>query len=372
MSNGGLSRRDVLARGLQLSLAGWASASVLSGCAASDPEPDWPQIIHQLNTKLAARDSTGFSALFTASSWGEQWFHNLSQFSAVTLALQEQRDHTATVVASWQIHEQEPAAEHRVQVTSSTGRIDSIDGDYLPIWTHETLEVHQDESYSLSTGEGVAADVWIDALTSARSDVRAECPSALATTINNPLTVLVANQTQSFASAMGVEARDYRDVAAVTWRDPPADTGPMRIYVNHPACANLAPIDRRVLLAHEATHVVTADSLPRAPHWLNEGLAERVGLSSSTGHRERNIELAREYARTASPSALPDAAAFEPGTGQNLATSYALANVAVDALFAEAGHTRAVNFCQEVGAGRAWPISQSTVTSWYKHRLDSL
>ncbi len=120
-------------------------------------------------------------------------------------------------------------------------------------------------------------------------------------------------------------APTYRDIAAVTWAElrgsgaAPAD----RVIVNPEAFAELSPVGRQVVMAHEITHVATRDATTeRTPLWLVEGFADWVGYSGTAfTPRQAAPELAADVAAGRTPRRLPSQADFTPG-GPRLAQAY--------------------------------------------------
>ncbi|WP_285703484.1 hypothetical protein [Microtetraspora sp. NBRC 16547] len=80
--------------------------------------------------------------------------------------------------------------------------------------------------------------------------------------------------------------------------------------------ARLSETGRRVVLAHELTHVATGAAVAgNMPAWLVEGFADYVGyLGSGLTVRAVAAELAAEVRAGAVPAALPGREAFRPGS----------------------------------------------------------
>jgi hypothetical protein len=142
--------------------------------------------------------------------------------------------------------------------------------------------------------------------------------------------------------ALAPEAGDVTGVAAVATRD--------RVLVDPAGYRALSAVGRRVVLAHEVTHLalraVTASSTPL---WLVEGTAELVGLRGS-GLRPAVAaqELAADVRRHRLPAALPPDSAFSgPGAPQ----AYGEAWLAVDLLSARYGDARLLAAYTRVGRG---------------------
>lgn len=368
-------RRALLGRGA-IAAAGVLFGGSLVSCSSPSAQERLVELCAGLTTAVNDDDEVGFASWFTSSALAAVWFGNLRQASEVAFEATRIDGESASFAASWRVPHDARAAisDVRTTVTESTRGfvIDSVSGASRPVWSGEPLSVDTHAATTVMGGDGVDVDAWLDAADLAVADVTQHCPTGLRPGWDRTLVVATPTRVATFAAALGVSAADYESVAAVAWAEPPADAGPMRVYVNHAATSALAPIDRRVLLSHEATHVATRSTMPHAPHWLSEGLAERVGLAGSPGHLAHNTELARVYAAKHSSPDLPPDDDFEPGSTRDLATTYALAQQAVDALYARAGSGPATTFAVAVGAGQAWPISRETVTTWYRQRLAAL
>jgi hypothetical protein len=371
-------------------VAGAASVSLLAGCAApSTASPSASsspaRLGAHLTAALRADDHETFAAVFLSRQMADLWFANLRLFTDVTVdvlpgGVRSAGEEVGEIAVSWSVPGDPGPSLHRVPVTLATDTdrpVGSVVGTSRPLWAAEPLALVLRGDVTLLTGPGVPGDDWATAGRQAVADVTGHCPEELRAGWNGHLVVAIAAATGSFAAALDVPVDGYRSVAAVARTDGPDPTSPARVYVNHPACRALAPVDRRVLLAHEGCHVATRDVTRSAPHWLSEGLAEYVGLSGSLGHRDYNVELVRRRIRSRGlPESLPTEALFAPAAA-DLPTAYALADQAVRAVFDRAGDKAAVDFVKAVGTGSAateadWPIPPATVTRWYLDRLGSL
>jgi hypothetical protein len=142
--------------------------------------------------------------------------------------------------------------------------------------------------------------------------------------------------------ALAPEAGDVTRLAAVATRD--------RVLVDPAGYRALSAVGRRVVLAHEVTHLALRGvSAPGTPLWLVEGVAELVGLRGS-GLRPAVAaqELAADVRRHRLPAALPADGAFSgPGAPQ----AYGEAWLAVDLLATRYGDARLLAAYAGVGRG---------------------
>ncbi|MFJ1752520.1 hypothetical protein [Kitasatospora sp. NPDC088134] len=157
---------------------------------------------------------------------------------------------------------------------------------------------------------------------------------------------------QQFATRMDVSADAYQGIAAVTLAvgGAPVHTPADRIVVNPDAYRQLSELGRRVVVTHEATHVVTrADTRPWTPLWLSEGVADYTGYQG-TGRTLRQIapELAKDVQAGRMPAELPADPAFAAGSA-GIAQAYELAWLACDLIARRWGQDRLVAFYRTVG-----------------------
>jgi hypothetical protein len=108
------------------------------------------------------------------------------------------------------------------------------------------------------------------------------------------------------------------DFAAVTTGESgsaAADKTAFRVWTNTPGLSDVGELGREIVLRHEITHVATgAPDTPGVPLWLEEGLAEYVGYSTtSVPERTAWAELVTAVRTGKAPAALPDTDAFHAG-----------------------------------------------------------
>lgn len=150
----------------------------------------------------------------------------------------------------------------------------------------------------------------------------------------------------------GPDLKDYSAVASPVFRKLPgiaeggAEYGGSYVVVNPSKHSKLdAP-----LLAHEFTHVASAQWGPSAPYWLIEGAAEYVLRKPMAGERDVDLARARNVARSKymnKAKALPTNKRFH----QTKDSSYAISWYVVDYLVGKYGLPLVVGLYQEL-AGR--------------------
>ncbi|MDG4532241.1 basic secretory family protein [Streptomyces sp. AV19] len=227
---------------------------------------------------------------------------------------------------------------------------DTASGD-RQLWEQGRVTVVRG-AHGLVLGAGQQADL----LRSVAALVDAAVPAVGAAWKDGPFDRVVVEMPASLermGALLGAPASDYRGIAAVTTGD---GTGtPARIVVNPEAYGALGDFGRRTVLTHEATHVATRDSTPRAmPMWLSEGFADWVAYRGSRRTpRQVAPELARSVASSGAPRGLPADADFgftgEPG---RLARAYEGGWLACRMVAERWGEGRLVDFYRAVGAKR--------------------
>ncbi|WP_328970768.1 hypothetical protein [Streptomyces sp. NBC_00239] len=138
--------------------------------------------------------------------------------------------------------------------------------------------------------------------------------------------VLVPGSLDAMAALLGEPPATYRGMAAVTTGR--VGDGPVpadRVTVNPQAYGELGALGRRVVLAHEVTHVATRAATSAAtPLWLSEGFADWAAYrGSGRTPEEAAPALARAVRRGDPPGALPADRDFAfGGDADALAASY--------------------------------------------------
>lgn len=153
---------------------------------------------------------------------------------------------------------------------------------------------------------------------------------------------LVVPADDAAARRLVPQAGDLTGVAAV------ATAG--RVVVVPSGFGRLSDLGRRVVLAHEVTHLATAGwTTARTPLWLVEGLAEHVAFTAFPLPDARAAaELAPEIRAGRLPGALPAAADFG---GPRAAQAYQQAWLAVDLLVSRYGGEQLLSAYRRAGEG---------------------
>ena len=168
---------------------------------------------------------------------------------------------------------------------------------------------------------------------------------------NARLVLVVPATAAQMAEQVGQDPRQVAQVAAVT--DGPIATtgraGADRVVVNPGAFATLEVKGRQVVVTHEATHVAVRATTDRpVPLWLSEGLADYVGYRDIGATRAQVAAALLDRVRAGSgPTALPDAADFDPGRS-TIAPSYNAAWLAVCRIVDRRGEAGLVRYYRAV------------------------
>lgn len=166
--------------------------------------------------------------------------------------------------------------------------------------------------------------------------------------------VVVPGDQSQMARLLGAEPQKYARIAAVTTgeRGAGADAAAAdRIIVNPDAFRELGPVERRVVMTHEITHVASrAFTRNWTPTWLSEGFADYVGyLNSGQTIRTAAPELRRDVRDGKIPQDLPGDEQFET-THDALPQAYEMGWLACRLIAERWGEDKLVEFYRAVGA----------------------
>lgn len=155
--------------------------------------------------------------------------------------------------------------------------------------------------------------------------------------------VVIATGSDAELTALAGAARSGTDVAAVTISDPAAFVGGpvtgLRVVFGPAGSDRLTSLTRRIVLAHELTHVATRSvTAPGAPMWIVEGTADYVGYRDSGLSTAESAPLvASLVAKNGPPNELPSDADF---AGPDAELAYELARTATAYVAAHYGQDR--------------------------------
>lgn len=165
--------------------------------------------------------------------------------------------------------------------------------------------------------------------------------------------VVLVPDTSAELSRLVPEAGDLSQIAAVATAELVAGDHPVgdRVLVNPATYLRLGATGRRVVMAHEVTHVATREGTgPHVPTWLVEGLADYIGYTAAdVPVHVAAQELRAEVRAGRLPAALPhdrDFGAARP----DLAQIYEQSWLAVALLAKVYGEKGLLRFYRTVGA----------------------
>lgn len=352
---------------------------LVTACTATPirlTDGEGPVLADSLTETIAAGDRAGFLENFQntshAQAVGEVWFDNLAGFHDVTFAPAPAPQAGHSVDVTWRLPgDSVPArATFGVELDPSPGRtvISGLSNNgHPPHWALEALTVTRTSVGTLLLGESLAEDErgWRSRLSHVWDSLDKAELGLLTDGWDGRLVIHVPGDGALFARTSGQSASG---TAAATLYEGDA----VRIVVNPVAVRELGADGLDALLLHEGVHAaVGTPRFPRAPRWLVEGLAESVTAAADRGTAAANRRLVRDrLASTGLPSALPEDAELSAAAGDTL-TGYALAQVAVDAIFERAGRTRGLAFVAAAlhDPPETWPIDRAEVTAWYVEAL---
>jgi hypothetical protein len=167
--------------------------------------------------------------------------------------------------------------------------------------------------------------------------------------------VVVPENTKQMAAMLGGKAADYSRVSAVTssvFEGSARLRSAVRVVINPATYPQFSSVGRRVVLAHEVTHVATARvSDASMPLWLTEGFADYVGYSGE----DVSVRIAAKQLLSqvrADRLLLPADAEFRARTAK-VAIAYRRAWLACRFIADKWGQPALIRFYKAVGASAA-------------------
>jgi hypothetical protein len=208
-----------------------------------------------------------------------------------------------------------------------------------------------DVPVTVTAPAGVDGAAVLATAEAAAQRVHAVLPDGLAT---HPPVIDVVDGTAALARATGRTPAAVAGLAAFTTAD--------RVYVEQSAYGGLDAEGKRVLLAHELTHLATgAAGNDRVPLWLEEGFADWVALSGSPLAVTAADPLVGPVRTSGPPQALPSDADFATA-GQAQDEAYAGAWLAVRLIADRAGRAALLQVYAEVARGTSVNVALRTTT----------
>jgi len=226
-------------------------------------------------------------------------------------------------------------------------------GEPAPLWALAPLDVVTTRGGAAVVGLAgrMARGELLRLVAAADREVGAVLPDSGART---PLLVVAPGTATQFADLVANRS-DYTAIAAVTTTADGSvrSQSPVQVLLNPPVFDRLGPVAAGVVLAHEATHVVTGATSMRLPLWVAEGFADYVALRD--GDVPVRVAAGRAIAaarRDGVPRELPSAADFATDA-HGLGRAYELAWLAFRVLDQRVGTDATVDFYRAAVAGDA-------------------
>lgn len=327
-------------------------ASLLGACVPA-PSVRLDDQARTLTDSLAAGDERRFLAAFASSpgsqALGHRMYATLSKASAALTAASDK------LRVCWGL-----PGESRV-CSEATARL--ADGRIAHLvaassgteWLGEPLGVRASSTLVVAAGTAPNLSRWSRAAEAGIAALARVAPSGRRWA--EPVVVIVPDDLTGFAAYAGPTAAQ---TAAVTVVPGLADSSGVRVVVNPTVVQKSA--DDLALITHEAVHAwMLSPRLTATPGWLVEGIAEALTAQAHLQVAATNRALARAAAVGGVPKVLPDVQQATP-------TTYALAQVAVQAMVAQIGWPAVLDEADARTHGRA-QVPDASVLGWYRDAL---
>lgn len=333
-----------------------AGPVLLLGACAPAPSGRLDDLARTLTERLAAEDEKGFLAALApspgAQALGHRMFATLSQAPAV-LTTKDGR-----LRVCWGLPG-EPRVCSEATASLVDGRIDNLTAASSGTeWLGEPMGVHSSATLVVAAGTAWHLSRWSRAAEVAIAALTRVAPPDKRWT--DPVVIVVPDSFTGFAAYAG---EDAARTAAVTLVPGLPESEGVRVVVN--PTVNQKSADDQVLITHEAVHArMLSPRLTGTPGWLVEGIAEALTAQAHPQVATANRKLARAAIGDGVPTALPD-------VQQATQASYALAQVAVQAMVAQVGWSKVLDEAYARTHGGA-SIADAAVLGWYRDALAQL
>ncbi|HET9871708.1 MAG TPA: hypothetical protein VFP89_03805 [Propionibacteriaceae bacterium] len=272
----------------------------------------------------------------------------------------------------WQLAAEPYPAAHWIWMTFSggsrpllAGTADAPSGESTearPLWWLEPVTVARSaDSVALVAAKSTARRWALRGHTAVQA-VAGRVGGHAGSRSNPQLTLEVPSSQAMFERVLGVAGGSYRAVAATAWPEgPDTETAALRVVVNPDAVNGVGEEGLAILLAHEATHVLTRSPGSAAPTWLVEGFADYVAYEAYPATRATAAAaLLDRVRRHGPPPGLPRDGVFIPASDE-LDRAYAGAWLACR-LVAELGSPPTVtSLYQRVSAGAPLDVALTSL-----------
>ncbi|HUQ00282.1 MAG TPA: hypothetical protein VM093_07455 [Aeromicrobium sp.] len=244
--------------------------------------------------------------------------------------------------------------------------------DPLPVWLAGAVRVARSDGLSVITIDGGARDLDVTRLARTAVDrVQRVLPSA-----GGRLTVVVPKRPQTTAAVLGRRPRQVAHVAA-TSAALGGRGGKPAIVLNPAVFADMDGRAREIVMAHEATHVLTGVVGHPVELWVAEGFADYVALRDDRAPLDVSAgQILRKVKAQGPPADLPSAKDFDE-SAHGLGAAYEAAWLVFRMLGERFGETAVRDFYADVvrgtaveaAAGRRFGLSVAGITSAWRAYL---
>ena len=255
---------------------------------------------------------------------------------------------SARVAVSWR----GGSSEARFRLMPTADGFDVVDvsrfGTHpLPLWLAGTVTVDRTAGATVVTVNGGDEDVVAGSLARrAAGTVHRLVPTA-----SGRLTVVAPHDASTTAAVLGRATKDVAQVAAVS-TGLRAWTGQPAVVLNPHLFGDMDARAQRVVMTHEAVHVLTGLVRRDVELWVAEGFADYVALHDDQAPLSVSAgQILRKVKADGAPTTLPSAEDFDEST-HGLSTVYEAAWMAFRMLGEQHGDAAVRGFYADVVRGR--------------------
>ena len=240
-----------------------------------------------------------------------------------------------------------PAADGFAVLTASNYGTDS-----LPVWLAGRVGVKRTSGATVITIDG--GDDDIDAVALARR--AAQTVDRLVPSADGRLTVVLPAAPATTAGILGRPTRAVEQIAAVS-TVLGGSKGTPAVVLNPELFGGMDDRAQRIVMTHEATHVLTALTRSRIELWVAEGFADYVALHDDKAPLSVSAgQILRKVKADGPPRTLPSAKDFDEST-HGLSTVYEAAWMIFRMLGEQHGDAAVRGFYTDVVGGRSVDVA---------------
>jgi hypothetical protein len=233
----------------------------------------------------------------------------------------------------------------------------------LPLWWLVPVVTEQSDDVTALVDASLQADGrWARAAGAALARIRSQVRGIDARWSGTTLVVQVPPTTAILEQMLAARRGSYDQIAAVTWADGTNTArAPLRIVVNPSPASKLSALGIELLLAHEATHVVTHSVDSPAPAWMVEGFADYIAYQAYPQARKVAAAPLLDRVRAGKgPASLPDNERFRAATDR-LELAYAEAWLACRYVADQYSPEQLTELYRELDSGKSFEQAARSV-----------